>query len=183
MTVEYSIEEQTNSALSGYTINELVRLIADSSPDSKQKAIDVVTLVGLKVCLPFLEAAVRNDADADLRNGAMEALVAFGEMAIPHLTKLLTDDNEEVRNFSAVMLGDIGNPRAVEPLIGALKDPEANVRHGAAEALGKIGDKRAVAPLQEMGNGDFWDQFYSSAALELLAGTDTLEAVGISSES
>jgi HEAT repeat protein len=98
----------------------------------------------------------------------MEALVAFWEMAVPYLTKLLTDDNEEVRNFSAVMLGDIGNSKAVTALIKALRDPEANVRHGAAEALGKIGDARAMEPLQEMANGDMWDQFYSSAALELL---------------
>lgn len=176
MTIEKDIKEQSLTAMSGLTLTELVRLIADSSPEYRQKAMDIVTLVGLKVCLPFLEEAVRNDEDADLRNGAMEALVAFGEMAVPHLTKLLTDHNEEVRNFSAVMLGDIGNPKAVMPLITALQDPEANVRHAAAEALGKIGDKRAVIPLQEMNNGDFWDQFYSSAALELIAATGKLEA-------
>ena len=66
------------------------------------------------------------------------------------------------------MLGDIGNPKAVEPLINALQDPGANVRHGAADALGKIGDLRAVIPLQELGKGDPWDEFYSGAALELM---------------
>ncbi len=168
MTAENCINEHSIAAMHGVTLPELVRLIADSGAEHKQKAMDIVLLVGLKVCLPILEKAVRNDDDADLRNGAMEALVAFGEMAVSHLTKLLTDDNEEVRNFSAVMLGDIGNSKAVEPLINALRDPEANVRHGAAEALGKIGELRAVIPLQEMGKGDLWDQFYSTAALELL---------------
>ena len=169
MTTENCSNEQSIVAMHGVTLPELVRLIADGSTEYRQKAMDIVLLVGLKVCLPILEEAVRNDEDADLRNGAMEALVAFGEMAVPHLTKLLIDDNEEVRNFSAVMLGDIGNPKAVMPLINALQDTEANVRHGAAEALGKIGDLRAVIPLQAMGNGDMWDQFYSSSALELLA--------------
>lgn len=169
MAVDSSINNQSASLMHGASLPDLVRLIADNSTEAKQKAMDIVMLVGLKVCLPILEDAVRNDSDADLRNGAMEALVAFGEMAVPHLSKLLTDDNEEVRNFSAVMLGDIGNPKAVEPLIDALRDPEANVRHGAAEALGKIGDQRAVIPLQEMAaSEDMWDQFYSSAALELL---------------
>lgn len=150
-------------------VSDLVRLIADSSPEYRQKAKDIVLMAGFEVCLPILEAAVRNDEDADLRNGAMEALVAFGEMAVPHLSSLLTDDNEEVRNFSAVMLGDIGNPMAVIPLITALQDQDANVRHGAAEALGKIGDPRALQPLQELGKGDFWDQFYAEAAINLLA--------------
>lgn len=160
----------SNIELQDIALPELVRLIADSSTEHRQKAMDLVLMVGLKVCLPILENAVRNDSDADLRNGAMEALVAFGEMAVPHLTKLLTDDNEEVRNFSAVMLGDIGNPKAVSALIAALQDPDANVRHGAAEALGKIGDYRAVSPLQKMCRGDFWDHFYADAALQMLAG-------------
>ena len=170
MTTEKCSNEQSLVAMHDTTLPELVRMIADRSSAYRQKAMDLVLMVGLKVCLPILEEAVRNDADADLRNGAMEALVAFGEMAVPHLTKLLTDDNEEVRNFSAVMLGDIGNPQAVMPLIDALWDPDENVRHGAAEALVKIGDCRAVPALQTLAEGNLWDRFYASAALELLAG-------------
>jgi len=162
------LNEQSTAAMCGMNVSDLVRLIADSEPEYRQKATDIILMAGFKICFPILEAAVRNDEDADLRNGAMEALVAFGEMAVPHLTNLLTDDNEEVRNFSAVMLGDIGNSEAVVPLINALRDAEANVRHAAAEALGKIGDNRALAPLQELGKGDFWDQFYSTAAIDLL---------------
>jgi len=171
MKTDNCIVDQFKPPMSDMSIQGLVRFIAASSPEYRQKAMDIVMLVGLKMCLPFLEEAVRNDNDADLRNGAMEALVAFGELAVPHLVHLLADENEEVRNFSAVMLGDIGNPKAVEPLIGALGDPDANVRHGAVEALGKIGDVRATIPLQELGKGDFWDQFYSTAALELITRT------------
>jgi HEAT repeat protein len=169
MTKAIDLNDQPTAALCGLTVPELVRLIADSSPEYRQKALDLVMLLGFRVCLPILEEAVRNNEDADLRNGAMDALVAFGEMAVPHLTKLLTDDNEEVRNFSTVMLGDIGNPKAVMPLINALRDNDANVRHGAAEALGKIGDYLAVPPLRELAKGDFWDRFYANAALDLLA--------------
>jgi len=168
-----NLNEQSTAAMCGMNVSDMVRIIADSSPEYRQKAKDIVLMAGLKVCLPILEAAVRNDHDADLRNGAMDALVAFGEMAVPHLSKLLSDDNEEIRNFSAVMLGDIGNPEAVVPLISALQDPEANVRHAAAEALSKIGDIRALLPLQELGKGDFWDQFYSTAALDILGACRT----------
>ena len=111
-----------------------------------------------------------NHGDAELRTGEMELLIAFGDITVPHLTKLLTAGNEEVRNCSAVMLGAIGNPQAVMPLIAALEDPEANVRHGAAAALGEIGDCRAVPALQTLDKGDVRDRLYASAALELLAG-------------
>ncbi len=52
-----------------------------------------------------------------------------------------------VQEAAARVLGEIGDPRAVEPLISALKDKVWVVRGLAAEALGKLGDSRAVEPL------------------------------------
>jgi hypothetical protein len=48
---------------------------------------------------------------------------------------------------AAEALGEIGDKRAVEPLIKALGYEDEYVRKSAAEALGKIGDARAVEPL------------------------------------
>jgi hypothetical protein len=50
---------------------------------------------------------------------------------------------------AAKELGEIGDARAVEPLIEALDDKQILVRTEAAKALGKIGDTRAVEPLLE----------------------------------
>jgi HEAT repeat protein len=47
------------------------------------------------------------------------------------------------------VLGEIGDPRAVDPLIEALKDEYSRVRSSAARALGEIGDPKAVDPLTE----------------------------------
>jgi hypothetical protein len=44
-------------------------------------------------------------------------------------------------------LGEIGDSRAVEPLIKMLGDVGPHVRESATKALGKIGDTRAVEPL------------------------------------
>ena len=155
--------------IAGKTFKELLLLIGDAGKGYRLEAMNRVLTLGIEACYEELERAVRNDDKADLRNGAMEALVNFGPAAIPKLVKLLDDDNEEVRNFSTVMLGDIGRREAVGPLIRALDDDDANVRHGAAEALGKIGDSTAVQPLLEMQKGDFWDKSYADAALHLLA--------------
>ncbi len=160
----------SRDGLEGKSVEELLILVADAAKGGRQEALDRILACGLDAVDSILENAVRDDDHADLRNGAMEVLVAFGESAVPMLLELLRDDNEEVRNFSTVMLGDIGSPTAVEPLSAALQDLDANVRHGAAEALGKIGDLRAVEPLREMSRSDFWDNFYALSALSALGG-------------
>jgi len=48
---------------------------------------------------------------------------------------------------AAKLLGEIGDPRAVDPLIDALQDEDWQVRAEAATALGKIGDAKAIGPL------------------------------------
>jgi HEAT repeat protein len=55
---------------------------------------------------------------------------------------------------TAAALGEIGDNRAVEPLISHLKDSDSYVRYETAQALGMIGDMRALQPLDELGNNE-----------------------------
>jgi hypothetical protein len=57
------------------------------------------------------------------------------------------DENREIRNIAASLLGELGDSRAVEPLISALQDEYWMTRYWAAISLGKLGDLRAVEPL------------------------------------
>ena len=50
----------------------------------------------------------------------MEVITRFGSQAVPKLIALLRDNNEEVRNFTTIMLGEIGSREAVGPLIRTL---------------------------------------------------------------
>ncbi|RKY36993.1 MAG: hypothetical protein DRP72_03565, partial [Candidatus Omnitrophota bacterium] len=59
----------------------------------------------------------------------------------------LKSEDSYVREQAAIALGEIGDKRAIEPLINTLKDRNSDVRKYAAIALGKIGDKKAVEPL------------------------------------
>jgi len=52
-----------------------------------------------------------------------------------------------VNEVAALALGEIGDSRAVEPLINALGDENWEVRSTVAKALGKISDDRAIQPL------------------------------------
>ena len=66
---------------------------------------------------------------------------------IKGLIKALRYNNSYERINAAVVLGKIGDPRAIEPLISALQDSDSDVRQYVVEALGKIGDPRAIEPL------------------------------------
>ena len=57
--------------------------------------------------------------------------------------------SSDVRVEAAWALGEIGDARAVDPLIEALTDEYGRVRMSAAQALGEIGNQRAVGPLTE----------------------------------
>ena len=60
----------------------------------------------------------------------------------------LKDTSWQIRWYAASALGEIKDPRAVEPLIATLKnDKNGYVRAMAAWALGEIKDPRAVEPL------------------------------------
>lgn len=160
--------------LSSTTVEDLLLLVGDQDLGLKPEAMRYLLSLGLVPSYPILESALRNDANDDLRNGAMEVLVGFGEEAVPFLIKLLNDENEEVRNFCAVMLGDIGSRLAIDPLINALRDPDLNVSHAAAEALGKIGDDAALLPLIRLLHGDFWLQYPAVVAIGEMADVQAL---------
>ena len=140
------------------SVYDQLTLVGDADKGAKKQAVDRLLSLGLEVIYPAIENAIRDDSHADLRNGAMEVLVKFGTAALPKLFALLEDENEEVRNFATVMLGEIGSSAAVGPLIKALDDSDSNVQHGAAEALGKLHDESAFEPLVKLLDDGFWHQ-------------------------
>ena len=85
---------------------------------------------------------VLKDEDRDVRTGAAEALRKIGEPAVDPLIKALKDENSDalVREVAAECLGEIGDARAVEPLIQALKHKDA------ASAVFVIKEDGALVP-------------------------------------
>ena len=86
--------------------------------------------------------------DIAIKSEASKALVQIGTPAVESLIAVVAGSGESYSRARAVeALGEIGDKRAVEPLIKALKDKEWMVGMMAAGALGKLKDKRAVEPL------------------------------------
>jgi len=86
------------------------------------------------------------------RTAVMKLGMIGGEEAILALMHAVEDQNEDllVRGRAAMMLGKIGDGRAVAPLIRALKAPGFQTPYHAAQALGKLGDDRAIEALIDL---------------------------------
>jgi len=76
---------------------------------------------------------------------------AAPDVKVDELCRAVTDDgNYKVRVQAALVLGKLGDPRAVQPLIKALGDSNKTVRGIAASALGQLGDAAAADPLRDL---------------------------------
>lgn len=62
----------------------------------------------------------------------------------------LADDHVEIREISAVMLGQLGDPRATDALIQSLSDPVPSVRYNAACALASLKSDAAMSTYVDM---------------------------------
>jgi HEAT repeat protein len=85
-----------------------------------------------------------------VRRSATKSLGALWKL--PEVSRLGSDEGK-VRRKAARELGELGDPRAVAPLIAALKDQSKNiigqyyVQEASAEALKIIGTSEALAAL------------------------------------
>jgi hypothetical protein len=61
---------------------------------------------------------------------------------------LLNDSSYKVRTQAALLLGKLGDPAGVEPLVKSLGDDNKTVRAMAAQSLGKLGGDKATAALK-----------------------------------
>jgi len=107
--------------------------------------------------------------DLDIQWEASRALAGLGLEGIDHLLAGLRSWNKDTRLGIIEALGEIRDPRAVEPLIALLNDKSNEIRWEAALALGEIGDPRAVDPLKaSLRDTDRYVRYGSAVALEKL---------------
>lgn len=92
----------------------------------------------------LIEALFQDDARE--RQQARRALVALGEAAVEPLTRLMANQDVDVRWEAVKALADIQAPAAVPELVCALADKDSGIRWMAAEGLIALGHE-ALAPL------------------------------------
>jgi len=123
---------------------QLPDLIQLGSSDGivRLRAAEALGKLGDARAVEPLITALRDD-HAGVRRSATRALGQIWQL--PDLTQLGSSDGT-MRSKAALILGELGDARAVEPLIAALKDEHENVRSEATLALGLVGNV-ALKPL------------------------------------
>jgi len=94
----------------------------------------------------FEHSGVGETFEEAMEHPSTRAKIKF-EGAFDDVVRALQSHDEEVREEAARALGDLGDRRAVNPLIELLGDDNRYVRREAAKSLGKIGDEHAIPAL------------------------------------
>lgn len=139
-----------NAALSAlerqgpYAVPHLVSLSRGENMEVAMFAVQILSRIkdptSAQSLLPLLE-----HTDSNISQAAIEALGALkAREAVPGLIRLL--DADLWLQFAAVAaLGEIGDPRAVQPLLDAI--PNEMLAEPAVDALGRIGEPEALPRL------------------------------------
>ena len=89
-----------------------------------------------------VDALISSLAEGKSIEEDVEKLINIGESAVEPLIEALKDPQESMRKRAAYVLGEIGDTRAVDPLIEAFQ--LGTIDGYALDAIRKIGDPRAV---------------------------------------
>jgi len=120
-------------------IEPLIKMFKDEEEKVSKAAVIALAEIGQPAIEPLISCIKGNNANA--REYALETLKKIGQPAVDSLISCLTNDNPDVRESVAMVLGQIGDKRAIEPLVLCLKDKIANIQKAAADALEKLNYK------------------------------------------
>lgn len=112
------------------------------------------------VLLPLLRSE-----DAQLRNGAIEALTLMPQAVGPRITRLLDDADPDVRIFTVNLLGELKHDQVLPWLLKVLTQEAAvNVVAAAIEVLAEVGAPEHLATLRQATRRFAGDAFIGFAA-------------------
>src|SRR5579871_5580209 len=111
---------------------QLMKALGDEDWRVRRKAIDaLVREAGQDTLMVFVRRLCREHRDPAVLNSILQGLIAIGPDALPALSKITNDPDNEVRMYAALALGDLGDSRAIIPLMTLLRDFDTNVRYHA----------------------------------------------------
>ena len=141
-------------------------LNANSSANLSAKTLHCLCILGLALLFSAavlaeppdrqgLRDAIKSLSHKDhkVREKAISQLLASSyrdSSLTPALLPLLEDPSSGVRARSANLLGEIGNPQAIDPLISSTGDSVDLVRLAAVQALNKLDARKATATLNTL---------------------------------
>lgn len=118
-------------------LGEALQHETDSSV--RQAAFTSLSRIGNEAAVNALLPLLRAE-DAELRNGAIEALASLPRVVGPRIAALLDDNDPDVRIFTVNLLGELRHEQVRPWLLHVLQhDAEVNVVAAAIEVLAEVG--------------------------------------------
>ncbi len=167
-----TIRLQAAQALANQTTdlpdNPLVSAMGDESWRVRQTAVNSLVVQAQETTINRILSILREQhKNLSVLNSALQVLALSNIDTLPTLIDWLTQSEDaDLRIYTALLLGEQKDPRAIQPLISALADRDVNVRYHASEALGNLRAVEAVEILAEIAESR--DFFLAFPALEAL---------------
>ncbi|GAB4455650.1 MAG: hypothetical protein Kow0070_04290 [Anaerolineales bacterium] len=148
------------------TFDEIANVLLDDPKiEVRQAAAKVLGETRHPAAIPFLMEALRDPywwyeretAAGDL----LTAIETMGAAAVEPLIDALKDREGAVRKYAAMLLGRIGDPRAIEPLGMALYDLHHDVGKASAEALARFGAASFEVLVEALEHPEMWIRIHS----------------------
>jgi HEAT repeat protein len=142
------------------------QLLREPLPEVREAIF--TTLAGLSsdasaaALLPLLRSE-----DAQLRNGAIEALAGMPQAVGPRIAGLLRDADPDVRIFTVNLLGELHHPQVTAWLLQVLaQESQVNVVAAAVEVLAEVGSPEH-APALRAARQRFADDDFIGFAIDM----------------
>ncbi|MGZ9166629.1 MAG: HEAT repeat domain-containing protein [Anaerolineales bacterium] len=152
------------------TFDEITNVLLDDPKiEVRQAAARALGDTQHPAALPYLMEALhdsfwwyeREYAAGDL----LSAIEKVGDAAVDPLIEALGDKEGTVRKFAAILLGKLGDPRAIEPLGMTLYDMHHEVGKVSAESLAKFGATAVGVLIEALSHPEMWIRIHSVLAL------------------
>ncbi len=165
--------------LDTYESSDIIDILANSIQDEnravREAASEILEIQASDICTPKLIPLLGSQR-IEVRNVTASVLVKYGQSAVKDLIDALVDPNEDVRKFSADILGLARNPEAIADLCkSALEDEVNTVAVSSIEALGKIGGLSALPTLYEIFDRQQGMEAEAVEAIGLIGGEASVE--------
>jgi glycerate kinase len=145
-----SLAAQTDSR----AIEPLIVALQDEDPAVREEVVRALgelaeALNSPRAIEPLAETL--KDTDWGTRQSAAEMLIRLKQEHVDDAERLLLTDlvslTDEIKLGAAWSLIEVGDERALDPLVELLNHPDARISSNAARGLGELGDQRAVIAL------------------------------------
>jgi HEAT repeat protein len=136
------------AALGSAGVAALVRSLTESDGAERASIQRAVKAAGHGLVDPAVDLLASHDPTTRL--GAARLLMSIGGPAIDPLGPLTTHADQDVAELAVTVLGEIGDPSALDAIVRAAGDDRIMVRRGAARALVMSADASAIPTLVEL---------------------------------